>query len=799
MSTNQVKVGWRAFSSPVVSGTDTDAQAFITAAGITNTTQQSAINTLVTQLKTYGIWTKMKALYPFVGGSASSHKFNLKDPRDLNAAFRLTFYGGGIHSSTGYQLNGSNSWGDANLVPSSVLTNNNVSIGFYSRTNRAGANRVVMGTYDSAINSSLIIYPRYTDNKAYFQLSDDGNGNILTVTSTLGFFQGARNNSSTQSLSNINGTNYSFTYTSKQLPTTPFYVGSIGYYSAQYVDSLELAFAYVGENLSATDLSNYYTAVQTFQTTLGRQVGVPIVADADAQAFLNAAIITDQTQASAVNTLVTDLKSANIWSKMKALYPFVGGTAASHKFNLKDPRDLDAAYRLVFNGGWTHTSTGALPNGTTGYANTFLNPISTLTNLSHLSFYSRTDSTNALMLGVQDDTIGGGAQMYLAGNKTTDAYSCSNTDASIISVSSTSTTGMYIVSRTATASLKAYKNGINVGSHVSASFGALPNIPIFLGGFNYRNMGGASTFYYANKECAFSSVGNGLTDAEAANFYTAVQKYQTTLGRQVGVPIVADADAQAFLNAAVITDSTQASAVNTLVVDLKSANIWTKMKALYPMVGGTATTHKFNLKDPRDLDAAYRLVFNGGWIHTGTGALPNGTTGYADTKLVPSSTLTNYSSHLSFYSRTNRGTNRLSASIGSYLSPNEISLRFNFMVSGSQNNSSMSAQYDGSGLDFATYVTSTTNYFLIGNRTANNINKVYENGILKSTNTITTTKVLPSARVLIGALSDGNANVIWYDNLESAFASIGDGLTDAEAAAFYTAVQKYQTSLGRQV
>ena len=53
---------------------------------------------------------------------------------------------------------------------------------------------------------------------------------------------------------------------------------------------------------------------------------------------------------------------------MKALYPFVGGTATSHKFNLKDPRDLDAAFRLQFNGGWTHNSNGVTPNGTNGYA-----------------------------------------------------------------------------------------------------------------------------------------------------------------------------------------------------------------------------------------------------------------------------------------------------------------------------------------------------------------------------------------------------------------------------------------------
>jgi hypothetical protein len=39
--------------------------------------------------------------------------------------------------------------------------------------------------------------------------------------------------------------------------------------------------------------------------------------------------------------------------------------------------------------------------------------------------------------------------------------------------------------------------------------------------------------FYDNKELAFSSIGDGLTDTEAANFYTAVQAFQTTLGRQV--------------------------------------------------------------------------------------------------------------------------------------------------------------------------------------------------------------------------------------------------------------------------
>jgi len=114
--------------------------------------------------------------------------------------------------------------------------------------------------------------------------------------------------------------------------------------------------------------------------------------DPDAQAFITAASITDPTQQAAINTLVVDLKADSLWTKMKAVYPFVGGTSTTHKFNLKNPLDTDAAYRLVFSGGITHSSTGVLPNGTNGLANTYLNPLSKLTNNNlHLSYYSRTN------------------------------------------------------------------------------------------------------------------------------------------------------------------------------------------------------------------------------------------------------------------------------------------------------------------------------------------------------------------------------------------------------------------------
>jgi hypothetical protein len=120
------------------------------------------------------------------------------------------------------------------------------------------------------------------------------------------------------------------------------------------------------------------------------------VSDADAQAFITAAGITDNTQKTAINTLVLSLKANNIWQKFKAIYPFVGGTATTHKFNLINPADTNAAYRLTFTGGWTHSSTGALPNGTNAYANTYLDTQNDLSlNSGHFSFYSRTNAPTA--------------------------------------------------------------------------------------------------------------------------------------------------------------------------------------------------------------------------------------------------------------------------------------------------------------------------------------------------------------------------------------------------------------------
>ena len=258
------------------------------------------------------------------------------------------------------------------------------------------------------------------------------------------------------------------------------------------------------------------------------QVASAILVDADAQAFITAAAITDATQQSAINQLVLGLKADSIWTKMQALYPFVGGTATTHKWNLKDPRDLDAAYRLTFFGGWTHNSNGIQGDGSSGYANTFAATNTTaIPNLAnHWSSYLKQINTNPYggYEGVYDypgnfkffgfRNLGG--QGFFLGLQNNAGAGGGNSTPSFLTGTVTSGTNAVL-----------YKNGISVAT--------ISNPGSFINSFNYL-LGAQYVInpdLYNDNVTAFTSLGNSLTATDAANLYNRVQAFQTTLGRQL--------------------------------------------------------------------------------------------------------------------------------------------------------------------------------------------------------------------------------------------------------------------------
>lgn len=248
--------------------------------------------------------------------------------------------------------------------------------------------------------------------------------------------------------------------------------------------------------------------------------------DPDAQAFITAAAITDPTQQAAINQLVVDLKGYNIWSKMQAVYPFVGGTSSTHKFNLKNPLDTDAAFRLVFNGGWTHSSTGATPNGTNAYADTklYINNVLSL-NSTHFSGYSRTNNVrDAIFIG---NVYGGQANESSLWLRATGNLSYVRVNTGTLSqVSNSDSRGLFIGNRNSstqqTISIRGTQNNFNVNSQSTLS-----------NQFVYLGAAGFPFAYYDNKEFAFASIGDGLTSQNMTDLTTIVNAFQVALSRNV--------------------------------------------------------------------------------------------------------------------------------------------------------------------------------------------------------------------------------------------------------------------------
>jgi hypothetical protein len=514
--------------------------------------------------------------------------------------------------------------------------------------------------------------------------------------------------------------------------------------------------------------------------------------DPDAQAFITAAAITDPTQQAAINQLVVDLKGYSIWSKMKALYPFVGGTATSHKFNLKNPLDTDAAFRLVFNGGWTHSSTGALPNGTNAYADTVFNPSTNFntSTFNHLSYYSRTNSAIAseYVMGIYDGTS---TNALICRRDTNLSFFVadypSGTSYRSASGSVTDGRGLFLGTQTG-ANAKLFRNGSVIYSNTGATLNnAIANQRLYIGVLNNTT---TIEDTWTDKECAFASIGEGLSDTEAANFYTAVQAFQTTIGRSIGTQTVSDADAQAFVTNAGIVDQVEANAINNLVIGLKADGLWTKMKAVYPFVGGTASTMKFNLKNPLNTDAAFRLGFVGGGNWSNTGYTPNGTNGYAGTFIYMSANLSATNLHTAYYSRTNVANNsQFDCGVTDNTTKGWLIMRAR-TAAGNATLENGSASFNGA--------VANSQGLYIGTSTASNAHKIYKNGLVVASSTTAQAQTLFTEPQFFGAalITTGGA---YYSTRELAFASVGTGLNDTDAANLNTRVTTFQTALNRQV
>jgi hypothetical protein len=227
-----------------------------------------------------------------------------------------------------------------------------------------------------------------------------------------------------------------------------------------------------------------------------------------------------------VDTFISALKTAGIWTKMDRVWLFAAENSASA---LTDLVGTNAA--TVVNSPTFTADEGYTTNGSTSYVNTGLAPsgASDFTlNSGHLSAYNRTSRAGALSCLV------GSTNSYNA----TDIYPRLTNDTTLAEVNandgttyaSTSSAGHWIASRTDANTKSHYKNGSLLGTTTSSPAGSRSAYPFWVGG---QNLNDTTLVYPSSDQVAAITIGAGLNSTEAAALASAVNAYMTSLGKNV--------------------------------------------------------------------------------------------------------------------------------------------------------------------------------------------------------------------------------------------------------------------------
>jgi hypothetical protein len=267
--------------SAPASGT-TEAQAYLTsvvnAGGSVNSTQSAATITLFTSIVSNSLWDKLYAFYPTLGGTAASHIYNGR-----SGSYNLTFNGGWTHSSAGMQPNGTNGYAETNFNPSVIIgANNSSSLGIYVNLQGTVGDRIYdmgVATLDSTSTDFWNITAKRTSgtgNQTLFDSGDLPNARVSTTSQasasgmTIGSVRAFNNRTLYRDGSNI------ATNTGTQVIDYPNRTQIIGAQKSEipiaYYSSNQYAFAFMGAGLTNTDIVNLSSIINTYQTSLGRNV-----------------------------------------------------------------------------------------------------------------------------------------------------------------------------------------------------------------------------------------------------------------------------------------------------------------------------------------------------------------------------------------------------------------------------------------------------------------------------------------------------------------------------------------------
>jgi hypothetical protein len=233
-----------------------------------------------------------------------------------------------------------------------------------------------------------------------------------------------------------------------------------------------------------------------------------------------------------VDYIVSNMKAIGTWDLCNAVYGFVGGTADSHKWNWKDLRDVDAAFRLTPSSAttahYTHNSNGVKSNNASAWFSTNLIANQLITDNNHLSLYVNTNISNvAIQLGFLEAILPSRQSFLYLRTNAASGYTSSGAGLNDqFNVSNYGSIKGYNLGNTPSVGVRQlYNNGIKKVETSTADRGTNIDVNTAL---TFLSVGSSTDIVNTFQ---FTSIGAGLTELQATQQSQIVTNAQNILNR----------------------------------------------------------------------------------------------------------------------------------------------------------------------------------------------------------------------------------------------------------------------------
>jgi hypothetical protein len=503
-------------------GLDSATSAWIAAVGSGNvdSAHTGAVDTLIVGLKSDGIWSKLDRLWMFAAQNTNSALVDLVALDVATATNSPTF-----RIDQGYAGNGSTSYINTtyNLSTDKVnYTSSSAHIGIWDNTSRGVDGTIAFGFYDGGSNLTDF-FPYYWGgtNGPLVRFNFVAGVNIAS-SSSQGFVLNQQISSTTEEMY-YNGSSLGTGGSSAAIVAgnLPFFVGGRndnGTMAGGTTDQISMVS--FGGKLTSTQAANYYTRLLAYMGA------------APTQRWIDAVVAAGGTVSAGRQTLVKALIQGlildGVWGKLDRLWILAAENSQSALVDLVAQDVASAVNSPTFT-----ADRGYAGNGSTSYIDTTFNPSTQGVNFTlddaHLAVWDNTNRAAATTVAIGNYDGSAEADLFPYQNVLT-ATGVGNrinlAAADPAAIAYTSSLGFFIGQSISHATQEVYVNGTSIGTHPKTYGAYVVNLPFFVCAEN----AGGSIYAPTTDQICMASIGATLTSTQAANYYSRLRTYMTSVG-----------------------------------------------------------------------------------------------------------------------------------------------------------------------------------------------------------------------------------------------------------------------------